>query len=111
MSSFFAFYRARGVPGAYVVGIQLDLLPTESVQVYCGQNLQHPTRKTQNIQEGGQRELYRIAQITLGNAIYIQIQDKQLLPFQRTMYTATLDGFTITDVTYILQQPYGIRHD
>ena len=32
MPSTFAFYRPRGIAGTYVVGIQLDLRPTETVR-------------------------------------------------------------------------------
>src|SRR5437588_443387 len=102
MPSFFAFYRARGVPGAYVVGIQLDLLPTEEVEVsvmpYGGNcHWQEPIR---TVQEETKRELYRIEKIGVNDTIIIDIHDRKLIPFQRTTHRATKDGFCRQHIAY-----------
>jgi len=110
MPSIFAFYRARGISGAYVVGIQLDLMTTESARVgvvsrsgpgHYGQ--QEPIKKGAH-QEGYYRHVYRIEQLVIGDIITIQINDHQLLPCQTTVYTATRSGFTETEVPFRLWQ-------
>src|SRR6266567_4263265 len=104
------FYRARGVPGAYVVGIQLDLLPTESarvsvasVRVPNNSGVCNPLSTKNGHAEEEQRQLYRIEQLVIDDTITIHIEDRQLIPFQTTIFTATSDGFTKTDVPYQLR--------
>lgn len=105
MPSVFAFYRPRGIAGTYVVGIQLDLLPTEEALIIVTlvrnpiADRQEPLKQV-TLQEGVRRQLYRIEQLIIGDMITIQIKDSQLFPYQRTMYTATEQGFTKTDIPF-----------
>jgi len=111
MPSVFAFFRARGIAGSYVVGIQLDILPTESASVAIKYHYgdYHWQTSINKEHEKGCRQLYRIEPIGIGDIILIHIRDTQLRPWQSIKYTAVLDGFTISKDSYFEDShDYGV---
>lgn len=111
MPSVLAFYRPRGIAGTYVVGLQLDLRSTESVHVgvMAKAHLHYGSPFAEEVekeQDGGKRRLYRIEKLLVGDVITIRIEDKELYPFQTTIFTATPYGFQRTDEHCTLSFPY-----
>jgi hypothetical protein len=113
VGSSFTFYRPRGIQGTYTVEVSLALLPTEVVVVSANQsspnhhsgNHQHPQQML--IEAGERREvaggsrigIYGINRVVAGDAITIDIQGGVHDLLQRTVFTATMQGFAVRRVT------------
>lgn len=108
MPSIFSYYRPRGIRGNYIVAILLDLAGTETATVnvarqrgtncgHCGVQTprieQHAVNPARTMIETGERrwELYRIDQMIVGDSITVQVQDRDVIPYQETQYIAFPD--------------------
>jgi hypothetical protein len=103
--STFAFYRPKGIPGAYVVGIELILLPTESAHILLRPSYRNHVQQQLPVQErgsddGNHIQWYCVEQLVIGDSIHIQINDRRLLPYQLTTYSANSIGFRQEDIPY-----------
>jgi hypothetical protein len=116
MPSVFGYSRPRGIRGNYIVAIVLDLADTETATVnvarqrdtncgYCGVQTPRIERKNVNpartMTETGERrwELYRIDQIVVGDKITLQVQDRDCVPHQETIFIAYADIHNTSHIT------------
>ncbi len=104
MASQFVYYRPREVRGNFLVGIVLDLGENETGVVdvarnrdqhcgSCGRQRIQSTRQSVT-KRNGRQEIYEIDNLLVGDTITITLQDRQVQPVQRSLHTATMEGFT-----------------
>ena len=126
MPSIFAYYRPRGVKGNYIVAILLDLLESEIATIsvarqrdancgHCGVQRpyveQHAVSPARKMDEGQERrwELFKINHLISGDKITIQIKDKDVIPYQETIYWARMDCFFAAPQCFLMNHTnYGV---
>jgi len=118
VSSFFAYTRPRGIQGNYRVVILLDLAETEYAEIYTAVLSEkryipkEPTLPLQDFQKQPGKRRWQISEYTRvvpHNLFNISIKDRDVVPSQTTIITATTEGFTLENRrVQIYDVDYGV---